>query len=119
MLNLIDEIDLSLQASAENVVEKQDHILDENMLNKLENSVSQSLFPLIDDELDALGLSSDFGINTELKQSEDRIEIECVNITVMDLHKIDKDNLKAALERNLGLTIKINALNAEENTKNE
>ena len=119
MLNLIDEIDLSLQASAENIVEEQNYILDENLLNELENNVSQSLFPLIEDELNALNLSTDFGVYTELIQSDDGIEIECVNITVMDLHKIDKDNLKAVLERNIGLPININAANAEENTKNE
>ena len=119
MLNLIDEIDLSLQASAENVVEEQDIIFDENLLKDLENSVSQSLFPLVKDEIYDFDPSLDFGINTELNQSKKGIQIECVNIAVTDLHKIDKDNLKAALERNLGLSININVLNVEENAKNE
>ncbi len=119
MLNLIDKIDLSLQASAENVVEEQYYVLDDDRLSELENSVSQSLFPLVEAELEVLEQSRDFGINTELKQSDDGIRIECVNITVMDLHKIDKDSLKATLEKSLGLPISINVANAEENTKNE
>lgn len=119
MLNLIDEIDLSVQASGESTIETEEFEFDENLLNELENSVSQSLFPIIQIEFEKRNIDYDFGINVELKQGEDGIQVECVNITVMDLHKIEKDELKAIIEKNLGLNVNITAAKFEESNKNE
>ncbi len=107
LLNVINGIDISAQALEQNGTEDSQFQLDENTFQELENSVSQAIFPLIQQELEKMNIDSDFGINTELAQEQDGISVKCVNITISDLHMIEKDELELLLEDTLGLTISI------------
>ena len=118
-LNIIDEIELSVDASAHTAIETERLEIDETSLESLENNVSQALFPIIQDELEKNEFMYDFGLSVELIQEDAGISIECVNITVTDLHKIEKDKLKATLEENLGFEINFCDVNLEEKQQNE
>ena len=107
LLNVIDEIDISEQVVNQSIIESSIIYLDENSFNELENGVSQAIYPLVQGELDKMNVKAEFGINTELEQQEEGISIKCVNINIADLHMIEKEKIKASIEKNLGLEINI------------
>ena len=119
LLNVLDNIDISAQALEQNAVETSQFQLDEETFGELEDNVSQAIYPLIQQELEKMNISSEFGINTELEQKQDGITVKCVNITIADLHMIKKDKIKSSIEDSLGLEINIESQQSGEYSQNE
>ena len=87
----------------------------ESTIRNLTESVVQSLYPLVSDELEKSGMSEGFGLNVELQEKEDGIAIKKVHISISDKHKNNIENLKLRLEQNLGLKIDFDVVNTEGN----
>jgi len=121
LINILEANDFSIDAlgGLDNISSESKEIeLSADLLDDLEINVTQSLFPLIKQELSYYKLEEEFGVNVKLNQQKDGISIDCVNITLMDLHKIDQDVLTNDLEKNLGLPISVDVIgNKGENAK--
>lgn len=91
-----------------------DYGYNKNILEDIENSASESLYPIIKDELSRLGFYDDFGVKVEILDKKEGIEVESVNINVWDLHSIEKEKLQVSLTEKTGLPIKIKIKEAEE-----
>lgn len=114
LLNVIDEVDFSPQVFGQDADAYNQIEIDDNTLEELENSVSQSLFPLIQAELEGMNISNEFGVSVELARESEGIAINCVNITIADLHIIETEKISSAISENLGFDVNINnALNGE------
>lgn len=87
------------------VIETENSKMNDEIIEKLQDNVSQSLFPLVKYELHMLNVSDEFGIKTKIKKEENGVSIQSVNITISDLHKNNKDSIRDTLEKNLGLPI--------------
>lgn len=87
------------------VIETENSKMNDEIIEKLQDNVSQSLFPLVKYELHMLNVSDEFGIKAKIKKEENGVSIQSVNITISDLHKNNKDSIRDTLEKNLGLPI--------------
>ncbi len=94
-------------------------VLEEDLLNDLEQSSAVALFPIFKQELENIGIDSDFGIKPQLSQEKDGIKILKVNITVSDLHMIEKEDVLNHLQNKTGLAIDIEVTESEDIGKNE
>ncbi len=119
LLNVIDEIDFSVQALEQDAISSSQIQLDDKALDELEDNVSQALFPIIQEEFTKMNISNEFGITTELEQEQEGISVKNVNITIEDLHMIEKENVRLILEKNLGLEVNIDIGNNGEKQQNE
>lgn len=87
------------------VIETENSKMNDEIIEKLQDNVSQSLFPLVKYELHMLNVSDEFGIKAKIKKEENGVSIQSVNITISDLHKNNKDSIRNTLEKNLGLPV--------------
>ena len=80
---------------------------DENILQDIEDNTSASLYPIIGDALENIGISNEFGLKLYLDYEKEGIIIKSVNITISDLHSIEKEDLQEKIVQNTGLPINI------------
>jgi len=108
IINNADDINFDFELTEQTIVsDMEEKEMDENIINELQQNVTQSLFPFVKYELHMLNISDDFGINVELNALENGVSIEKVNITLSDLHTLKKDEIISSLEKNLGLPISL------------
>ncbi len=93
--------------------------IEEQFLQDLEEACAVALYPIFCEELENLGINTQFGLKPFLSEEKEGIEIKKVNIIVSDLHMIDKDNILNQLREKTGLNIDIVALESGEMRKNE
>ena len=87
---------------------------DETALKNLEETASISLHPIIMSELSNLGVNDNFGLKLNFDIEKEGVKIESVNISIWDLHSIEKDKLQADLTKKTGLPINIVANESED-----
>lgn len=93
--------------------------LEQELFNDLEQASVVALFPIFKQELENMGIESEFGIKPQLSQEKDGIEIIKVNITISDLHMIEKEAVLNHLQNKTGLAIDIDVTESEDKGKNE
>ncbi|MEE1279775.1 MAG: hypothetical protein UHH95_02950 [Oscillospiraceae bacterium] len=93
--------------------------LEQDLLKELEQASAVALFPIFKQELENIGINSEFGIKPQLYQEKEGIEIIKVNITISDLHMIEKEAVLNHLQNKTGLEIDIDVTESEDISKNE
>ena len=88
--------------------------LNESVIAELERASASSIFPIFQQELMENGIDEVFGLGIELISQNDGVDIKKVNITIGDLHMIEKDNLEKYLEKKIGLPIEVEVFEREE-----
>ncbi len=114
LFKLIKTENFSLDAVDTSVLSEKVDYSDE-IIENLGETVVQSLYPIISDELNKMGVTDEFGLNIKLGKKDDGVEIEKVHISISDKHRNNVENLKERLEQNLGLEIAIDVINTEGN----
>lgn len=88
--------------------------LNDCMLEELQEATTLALFPIVKEELLKFEISEDFGLNIELSQEDYGMKIEKVNITILDLHMIEKETVENYLKKEMGLQVNIDVIENEE-----
>ncbi len=113
-ITLIEKTNFNLDVNAFNSNKNYTYKLNDELLEELKESCISALFPIVKQELNDLGLQDDFGIDIEFSEQKEGLELSSVNITVSDLHMLDKENVTDILKNNTGLKINIDVIESEE-----
>ena len=106
--------DNNISQALENVqVYEENNELNESIIENIENNAAVSLYPIIKSELNYFGISNEFGLILNFKKEKEGIKIESVNISVWDLHSIDKEKLQSQIAEKTGLPINIVEIESE------
>ena len=105
--SIVDSISVRFETSYEKQNLSQNEIVYDKMIDSLENSSCEVLYPLIKDYMKDYGFEDEFGVSVVLRRKESGIEVERVNIIVSGEHKIDKAFIEERLSEKLGLNIEL------------
>lgn len=80
----------------------------QNLCNIIEESTIQSLYPIFKEQLNSIGITTDFSLSVDFDLTNEGVVINNVNIGFSNEEKIKKEEIKAFLNEKNSLEIFVN-----------
>ena len=113
IITLFNNNDIPKKAYTDQTSEYERYDYSDSLLQNIENTASESIYPIIHKELNKLGIAQEFGLKLNISPQKEGIEIESVNIFIWDSHSIENENLEKQIAQNTGLPINVELIGGE------